>query len=282
MEKCPPAEACRDAFERMSKATVQMCMSTPGFGFSAEHEDVRAPLSRQPSLQSPPVAMNIDSYPQLAPRPPMKRPPPKFDMDLRELFPEDLEPNVRPSQSFPQPLLGMQRMQTQTQQPHQRQVPFQSMPPPQHSSPSQQPQQLSATSNINSQINSGLGLGGGQQSGADGSGMAFNQQQHPFYMQNTYNPDFMSSLPGMDFLNNAVGSATGGPSDDFNFDANGLDLGFGMGLDLQHDWSDGQQYDLFDGFFFGNNAVMNGNGNAFSGDGDIKEEGSASGGWTGD
>jgi len=239
--------------------------------------------------------MNIDSYPQLAPKPPAKRPPPKFDMDLRELFPEDLEPNVRPSQSFPQSFPGMQQQrmqQPQQQQSHQRQSPFQSMQPPPHSSPPQQAQQLSGASNLNSQLNSGLGLGSGQQSGADASGMAFNQQQQqPFYMQNTYNPDFMSSLPGMDFLNHAVGSATGGPSDDFNFDANGLDLGFGMGLDLQHDWSDGQQYDLFDGFFFGNNTVVNGNGNAFGGggggggggDGDAKEEGgNASGGWTGD
>jgi hypothetical protein len=32
IEKCPPAEACRDAFNRMSKATVQMCISTTGFG----------------------------------------------------------------------------------------------------------------------------------------------------------------------------------------------------------------------------------------------------------
>ncbi|KAL8859495.1 MAG: hypothetical protein Q9178_003894 [Gyalolechia marmorata] len=34
-DKCPPAEACRDAFERMSKATVKMCLSTTGFGSPA-------------------------------------------------------------------------------------------------------------------------------------------------------------------------------------------------------------------------------------------------------
>jgi hypothetical protein len=61
----------------------------------------------------------------------------------------------------------------------------------------------------------------------------------------------------MDFLNNNMGAS----GEDFNFEAGGLDLGFGMGLDLQHDWSDGQQYDLFDGFFFGN-GNGNGNGNA--------------------
>src|ERR1041384_3931374 len=36
IEKCPPAEACRDAFERMSKATIQMCLATTGFGAQAE------------------------------------------------------------------------------------------------------------------------------------------------------------------------------------------------------------------------------------------------------
>ncbi|EGC43595.1 C6 transcription factor [Histoplasma capsulatum var. duboisii H88] len=35
LEKCLPAETCRDAFERMSKATVQMCLSTTGFGSDA-------------------------------------------------------------------------------------------------------------------------------------------------------------------------------------------------------------------------------------------------------
>src|SRR5277367_3697052 len=36
IEKCPPAEACRDALNRMSKATVQMCMSTTGFSTSTQ------------------------------------------------------------------------------------------------------------------------------------------------------------------------------------------------------------------------------------------------------
>lgn len=273
MEKCPPAEACRDALERMSKATVQMCMSTPGFGFSAEREDPRQPLSRQTSLQSTHVATStvpvshakMDQYHPLAPKPVTKRPPPKFDMDLRELFPEDMEPSTRPSYSFPQPLGNLQRAQPQqtgfmlplAQQP-------QTSPVVPHPSPA---------SSINSQANTALGLGPQQQSNPASNGSFLfpqqQRQQQPFYMQNTYNPDFMSSLPGMDFLNDAVG--TGG--DDFNFDASGLDLGFGMGLDLQHDWSDGQQFDLFDGFFFGNNGGVGGSGGATGGSG-AKADGS--------
>jgi len=32
IEKCPPAEACRDAFKRMSNATIRMCLESTGFG----------------------------------------------------------------------------------------------------------------------------------------------------------------------------------------------------------------------------------------------------------
>ena len=78
----------------------------------------------------------------------------------------------------------------------------------------------------------------------------------------------LSTLPGMDFLNlaNPVnnGSSTSASNEDMSYDfSSGPDIGFGvgnMGLDFQHDWSDGQQFDLFDGFFFGNNAMAGSNG----------------------
>ena len=68
------------------------------------------------------------------------------------------------------------------------------------------------------------------------------QQQQYFPMPNA---DF-SNMHGMDFLgaNNTF---------DFESDTSGLDLGFGMGNDFQHDWNDGSQLNLFDDFFFGNN-----------------------------
>lgn len=56
-------------------------------------------------------------------------------------------------------------------------------------------------------------------------------------------------LQGMDFLNQVGtnGNVPGGAEEA----ANG-DFGFGLGWEgLHHDFSDGQQYDLFDGFFFG-------------------------------
>ncbi|KFY08576.1 hypothetical protein V492_06105, partial [Pseudogymnoascus sp. VKM F-4246] len=43
VEKCPPAEACRDAFDRMAKATVQMCMSTSSLSAAPGLAPLRAP-----------------------------------------------------------------------------------------------------------------------------------------------------------------------------------------------------------------------------------------------
>ena len=121
---------------------------------------------------------------------------------------------------------------------------------------------MSPASSINSQINTGLGMGSTNtpllytQPSNPQTSPSQPQSQQQYYMQNTYNPDFMSTLPGMDFLNSMSNNTTAdGDSGDMNFNfENGAlgDLGFGMGLDYQHDWSDGQQYDLFDGFFFGN------------------------------
>jgi hypothetical protein len=263
MEKCPPAEACRDAFERMSKATVQMCMSTPGFGFSTEREE---PPRHSNKHSSNMVPMQIDSYPhsRLAPKPIMKRPPPKFDMDLRELFPEDLEPSARPSQSFPQPLAGLQRPAQHGPAGFQHILQAQPQPQPQQQQQSPRRPLLSPSSSINSQISTNLN----NSQLYNNNTTTTTTPSQPFYMQNTYNPDFMSSVPGMDFLN----TVTSGAGDDFNFDTAGIDLGFGMGLDYQHDWSDAQQYDLLDGFFFGNGngnngTYGNGNGNGNDGSG---------------
>jgi hypothetical protein len=72
IEKCPPAETCRDAFDRMSKATVQMCLSTTGFSSSSGQ-----------GLDSHPPAKEPLSDPS---RPPRARPKPHFDMALHDLL----------------------------------------------------------------------------------------------------------------------------------------------------------------------------------------------------
>ncbi|KAF2091572.1 hypothetical protein K490DRAFT_693, partial [Saccharata proteae CBS 121410] len=96
IEKCPPAEACRDAFDRMSKATIQMCMSTTGFGPQA----VGLARSSHPPYQSPNMAAaDQSSMPSATPdagrshpqsgyfhQRSKSRPVPRFDMNLRDLF----------------------------------------------------------------------------------------------------------------------------------------------------------------------------------------------------
>jgi hypothetical protein len=71
-----------------------------------------------------------------------------------------------------------------------------------------------------------------------------------------------ADLQGMDFLQSlggaggsgaggAAGTGASGLDGDLNGDTQ-MDLGFGLGWEgLHHDFSDGQQVDLFDGFFFG-------------------------------
>lgn len=85
VDMCPPAESCRDAFVRMSKATISMVMSTTGFGATST-------LATQP-LKNSESYFNVwggaetgseEEVPSVQPRP--RRQLPKFDMNLKDLF----------------------------------------------------------------------------------------------------------------------------------------------------------------------------------------------------
>lgn len=104
---CPPAEHCRDAFVRMSKATISMAMSTTGFGN-------RSTLGTQP-LNNPEGYFGqaaagtavVKNEALQTPQPP-KRQMPKFDMDLKDLFSEE-ELATRPHTSQQPRLQGFLR-----------------------------------------------------------------------------------------------------------------------------------------------------------------------------
>lgn len=113
IEKCPPAEACRDAFDRMSKATIAMVEQTTGFGSQAlryiartqkvqQHADASAAgehnmrkANHGTAIMAPTQGRPHPQQPQQQPQQ-VRRPMPRFDMNLRDLFTDDESTN-RPS-----------------------------------------------------------------------------------------------------------------------------------------------------------------------------------------
>lgn len=85
IDMCPPAESCRDAFVRMSKATISMVMSTTGFGAAST-------LATQP-LKNPEGYFNISGSagPEefQSAQSDQRRQMPKFDMNLKDLFSDE-------------------------------------------------------------------------------------------------------------------------------------------------------------------------------------------------
>ncbi|KAJ5901645.1 hypothetical protein N7495_002173 [Penicillium taxi] len=246
MHKCPPAEACRDAFERMSKATVQMSLSTTGFGSQVDMTLVNSGSSSSGSLQlgrRPPMEQRQRG--QVPSRRPAQartaRPVPKFDMNLGDLFndnapfadrprpdnrpggqpfyPESVHSGYatdRPIRSYPQHNPPVEYLKYENSE---------SPQPPPHCYYSNSPQQ-------------------------SGSPASMGNGPHPAPYADP------ESQPGMslDFLDWDAGTQATEPhlNADHNLDQNvGIDLGFGMAMDFQHDWSENPSYDILEGYFFG-------------------------------
>ncbi|KAF2247929.1 hypothetical protein BU26DRAFT_519724 [Trematosphaeria pertusa] len=273
IEKCPPAEACRDAFDRMSKATIQMCMSTTGFGpqvlRAISHTQAPARSSHSPSTSytsdadarsdtDMPGYVSQAGYFQQS-----RRPAPRFDMNLKDLFSDDETDkrsfsrisnqinSMRPPPP-PQPIKQEpQQMQSFTtdlkispqMRSHQQSFNFDpNLRPPQTiPSPQQQGYPASTTSALSPPIS---------QAPIPSPYQISNQLPYNAFAQNIASSYPELGFSDLDFLDSfPVQGAVGG-----NGDAGGglQDLGFGMGFgDGTHDWSDGNGLDLFDGFFFG-------------------------------
>ncbi|KAJ5816067.1 hypothetical protein N7447_008300 [Penicillium robsamsonii] len=260
MHKCPPAEACRDAFERMSKATVQMCLSTTGFGSQVDVSRVTSNAGnqlypgrpRQPMDQRPRGGLGqVRRTTQARP----SRPVPKFDMNLADLFTDNTaltdhpRPESRPGgPSYPQPEsvapnFSADQSSRSYGQPNPSMDYYLKYENP--NSPQPHPQFYYANSP--------------QHSGSPGS----NTHTHGLPHADTEAPQGMS----LDFLDFGSGDAEGqgtmegeanpdynmmAPSLGHNLGQNvGIDLGFGMAMDFQHDWSENPSYDLLEGYFFG-------------------------------
>jgi hypothetical protein len=274
---CPPAEACRDAFTRMAKATITMCMSTTGFGVASSlgSQALDSPVS----YVSPDQLSNDNAFeagagyadagatiPRRAASASERRHVPKFDMNLKDLF-SDIELQGRPQSFFPQ--TGQRPGNTQHEQ-QQEPVPFMvqgfAIPSTPDTSAATTPPPLQYQ-----QQQSNLQRRRQQQQQQQ-------QQQQPAY---TYQPlaqtisqqppqfsfdtlDFLDTFPNTDPNVNGNGNGMSGNNNTNNNAANfwpsgDLDLGFGTGG--MGGWEDGGGMeggggggpDLFDGFFFGGN-----------------------------
>ncbi|KAJ8605944.1 hypothetical protein MRB53_041308 [Persea americana] len=91
--KCPPAEACKDAFHRMSQATISMVVKTTGFGNTSSLSTQRLHhhdgyFNNQARVSSPRLTKEEQRPDYLSgqPTPARRREYPKFDMNLRDLF----------------------------------------------------------------------------------------------------------------------------------------------------------------------------------------------------
>jgi hypothetical protein len=277
IEKCPPAEACRDAFDRMSKATIQMCMSTTGFGpqalraIQAASMTIPAPISSPSTTYSSEPDARSDTemtgflpntyFGQLGNT---RRPIPRFDMNLRDLFSEDETDkrsfsriSNRVSRSMQPPSLPA------ISQPPSQQIKQEQLAP--HISPSlhhpnqqnfsfqqQQQQQQQSLHQQLSDINTTLAPAMSPQ-------LTSQSVSTPGYITNTlpysnFASTIQSQYPDLGFsdLDFLDSFPVQGANVNATSDVGGLaDLGFGMGLDAHHDWSEGNVFDLFDGFFFG-------------------------------
>ena len=279
---CPPAEACRDAFTRMAKATISMCMSTTGFGVASSlgSQALDSPVS----YVSPGQLSNDNSYDtgagfadagaEIQRRPTSvseRKQIPKFDMNLKDLF-SDIELQGRPQSFFPQvgPRPGTSQQQQQRQEP----APFMGQS---YAIPSTPDTTSAGTAASPLQYQQQLSLAAQQRRQQQQSQAAYNyqplsqtiSQQPPEFSFDTL--DFLYTFPSADsgVNGNGMGGTSNNNNNNNNFWPSG-DLDFGFGTGGMGGWEDGGSMegvgaggggpDLFDGFFFGGGGGGGGGG----------------------
>ncbi|KAE8348529.1 fungal-specific transcription factor domain-containing protein [Aspergillus coremiiformis] len=270
MRKCPPAEACRDAFERMSKATVQMCLSTTGFGSQVDLTRFQSRAAATQQANSMSASRNRQqrrNTTDQGQRPPPdqsrrqtqaqpSRPIPRFDMNLGDLFNDSSVPGRSNNGTKASVQSGPIRSEfteaststSASDRPNRpRRTPsleyYGSYESP--VSPQTQQQYIYRNSPVES---------------ASPCSVAANPSHRQTQPTDQEIPSTGISLDFLDFdTAGAEGLVTLG-SDENNCDYElqagpslgvGIDLGFGMAVDFQHDWSENANYDLLEGYFFG-------------------------------
>ncbi|KAI9761870.1 MAG: hypothetical protein M4579_000811 [Chaenotheca gracillima] len=266
MDKCPPAEACRDAFKRMSKVTIQMCQRTTGFGSQAgaslskghrrdlpnqvasaegEFKERMGPAGAVNPTYGMPASMNRRQD-QTSPSERSQRPPTRFDMNLGDLYAqEDLNARSMAEPGNDDMMTGFSNNDAATEMASRvRQSNQQSFNEPSQAQTGMHQQSLEP--HIEGSPHSS-GLTSFDLSVMDYMDAGSNQGE-----------EFGSGQGGF-----GIGTGTGYGSGGAATSA-GLDLGFGIaGLGDpmgEHDWSEGFGIDLFNGFYFGPGGGLGGMG----------------------
>ena len=289
-EKCPPAEACREAIDRTARATIRMANSTGGFGqvlpskragsrgsvdhrdwatrsdsastkghgqhsrHSGERQGLMGPLHHGlPGISD--AYANASSSSQL---PPIQSAPASAPYRLNSL------PNLKAEQdgfSMMRSVPGHPRSNVSapdaTGSPDTSAIDPSLLPSPSAvRTPPAGPRTGSPSPRVAAGSTGGRGNAARLPPATSAAQMAAylaHSQQGP-QGATAFSPGghlSFGDLQGMDFLNQAGGNGNGNGAVGGDEAANG-DFGFGLGWEgLHHDFSDGQQYDLFDGFFFG-------------------------------
>lgn len=245
IEKCPPAETCRDAFDRTAKATIKMASSSGGFGVQSSqqprrqrrgtmtwttapdgssssmmnnvsrhrhHQSEQAPFTLDLSLSDNSSSPGLSAAGGLAAVAGQTRPLAKGK--ALDTHTDTFMSGHCPARSGPSPTDGMSQDDGSSIDPSLVPVPSPSPPMTRHSAP------------------------------RDGSGGSFTGQQFGVQGSADY-PDVHT----MDFLHNLGATPDGDLS---GVDQGNIDLGFGINWDGMHnEYGEGQQINPFDTFFFG-------------------------------
>lgn len=336
VEKCPPAEACRDAIERTAKATIKMAVSTGGFGqvLPAKQYGSKSSVNSRDRANQSDTASTTQSQSQRPPPPP-QRPSQQYDLpgitdayvnasSGAQLAPLQSAAPPGPYRMGSLPNMkadpdGFSMMRSAPGQPRSNASAPEAGSPTESSAidPSLLPSPGavrtppaggrrglvggSPRTNIPGSRGSlvgGLANTGGQggpQSVSNNMAALFRPSQAPSQpgmiaaAGGPFSPDGggpppplnFADLQGMEFLQHVGGNGGLGGGGGGGLGEGTMDLNLGLGWEgLHHDFSDGQQYDLFDGFFFGGQQGGNGHHNN-GGNGDGGASGGAGGGGMG-
>ncbi|KAI0111908.1 fungal-specific transcription factor domain-containing protein [Daldinia grandis] len=266
IEKCPPAEACRDAFDRTARATIKMANSTGGFG-QVLHRSKRSSRNgneRTDYINARDVTANRHKAHHRASMDHTgSRTTSSYNTPGQESYSSHDTSQIGSSQaasqasgfrlsmpkikteqdgysimrSMPQSTLSTASLSDVASLPDNSAIdPILLPSPAAHTSSPVSVNSLTPQSNPGQQYNPSTG----------NSNFSFRSPAATFTPGGAIN---YSDLQGMDFLQGIQEqpNADGVVNSDLQ-----MDMGFGLGWEgMHHDFSDGQQVDLFDGFFFG-------------------------------